>query len=195
MSDEFRHIDEDELRDPAIARVVAYARGAAQVRADFADRVLAEIRSGELAAVPAPRPVGEPRWRRLALAAGIGALMLGSAWIGRQTAPSAPAESIAAAPAAPAIADGSVVRFVVAAPGAERVALVGDFNAWNIEATPLSAAEEDGVWTVTVPLAAGRHEYAFVVDGERWLPDPNAPPAGTADFGPANSVVTVVGQT
>ena len=194
MSDEFRHIDEDELRDPAIARVVAYARGAAQVRADFADRVLAEIRSGDLAAVPAPRTGSEPRWRRLAIAAGVGALMLGSAWIGRQTVPS-PGEPVAAMPAAPAIADGSVVRFVVAAPGAERVALVGDFNAWNIEATPLRASEEDGVWTVTVPLSAGRHEYAFVVDGERWLPDPNAPPAGTADFGPANSVVTVMGQT
>ena len=194
MADEIRTSDEDELRDPAIARVVAYARVPAQVRADFADRVLAEIRAGALATVPIRR-IGEPhRVSRLALAAGIGALMLGSAWIGRQTAPE-PSESAATVAPAPAIAEGSVVRFVVSAPGASTVALVGDFNAWNVGATPLVATESDGVWTVTVPLPAGRHEYAFVVDGARWLPDPNAPPSGTSDFGPANSVITVMGQT
>ena len=80
-------------------------------------------------------------------------------------------------------------------PAGQTVALVGDFNSWNVGATPLEATERDGIWTVTVPLPAGRHEYAFVVDGVRWMPDPNAPRAGTADFGPANSVVTVTDQT
>lgn len=192
MTDEFR-TDENELRDPAIARVVAYARVPAQVRADFADRVLAEIRAGALATIPVRRTGERRRVSRLALAAGIAALMLGSGWIGRQTAPRSP--DAAAVSAAPTIADGSVVRFVIAAPGASTVSLVGDFNAWNVRATPLEATENEGIWTVTVPLPAGRHEYAFVVDGELWLPDPNAPAAGTADFGPANSVVTVTGQT
>ena len=190
MSDEFRTTDEEQLRDPAIARVVAYARVPAQVRADFADRVLAEIRAGALAAIPARRSGERRHVSRLALAA----LMLGSAWAGRMTAPRS-ADTVSLAPAAPTIADGSVVRFVIAAPGASTVALVGDFNAWNVGATPLQATEREGVWTVTVPLPAGRHEYAFVVDGVRWLSDPNAPRAGTADFGPANSVVTVTGRT
>ncbi|HEU4830495.1 MAG TPA: isoamylase early set domain-containing protein [Gemmatimonadales bacterium] len=194
MSDEIPTGDEAQLRDPAIARVVAYARVPAQVRADFADRVLADIRAGALAVVPVRRSGERRRVSRLALAAGIAALMLGSAWAGRMTAPRS-AEPAALAPAAPTIADGSVVRFVIAAPGASTVALVGDFNAWNVGATPLQATEREGVWTVTVPLPAGRHEYAFVVDGVRWLSDPNAPRAGTADFGPANSVVTVTGQT
>ena len=193
MADDLR-TDDDDLRDPAIARVVAYARVPAQVRADFADRVLAEIRAGALATIPVRRAGERRRVSRLALAAGIAALMLGSGWIGRQTAPRSP-ESAAVSPTAPTTADGSVVRFVIAAPGASTVSLVGDFNAWNVRATPLEATEKEGVWTVTVPLPAGRHEYAFVVDGVRWLPDPNAPPAGTADFGPANSVVTVTGQT
>lgn len=193
MSDEYRTTDEDQLRDPAIARVVAYARVPAQVRADFADRVLADIRAGALAAIPIRRS-GDRRRVRLALAAGVAALMIGSAWAGRITAPRS-AEPVALAPAAPMIADGSVVRFVIAAPGASTVALVGDFNAWNVGATPLEATEREGLWTVTVPLPAGRHEYAFVVDGVRWVSDPNAPRAGTADFGPANSVVTVTGQT
>lgn len=193
MSDEIHMDDEDHVRDPAIARVVAYARIPAQVRADFADRVLAEIRAGALATIPIRRAGESHRMSRLALAAGIGALMLGSGWIGRQTAPGS-VESGAAVTQPRAIAEGSV-RFVVSAPGASTVALVGDFNEWSVGATPLAATESEGVWTVTVPLPAGRHEYAFVVDGARWLPDPNAPPAGTADFGPANSVITVMGQT
>ena len=193
MTDEMRMSDDDELRDPAIARVVAYARVPAQVRADFADRVLAQIRSGALTAIPVRRAAERRQTRHLALAAGIAALMIGSAWIGRVTAPAPGTSSTLAA--APSIADGSVVRFVIEAPGASTVALVGDFNAWNVGATPLEATEREGIWTVTVPLPAGRHEYAFVVDGVRWMPDPNAPRAGTADFGPANSVVTVTGQT
>lgn len=193
MTDEIRMSDDDELRDPAIARVVAYARVPAQVRADFADRVLAQIRSGAVAAIPVRRVADRRQTRHLALAAGIAALMIGSAWIGRVTAPAPETSSMPAT--APSIADGSVVRFVIEAPGASTVALVGDFNAWNVGATPLEATEREGIWTVTVPLPAGRHEYAFVVDGVRWMPDPSAPRAGTSDFGPANSVVTVTGQT
>ena len=194
MSDEIRTSEDEALHDPAIARVIAYARVPAQVRADFADRVLEQIRAGALAAIPVRRAGDRRRVRHLALAAGIAALMAGSAWIGRVTAPTSDAP-VAALPAAPTIAEGSVVRFVIQAPGASTVSLVGDFNAWNVGATPLEATEREGIWTVTVPLPAGRHEYAFVVDGVRWMPDPNAPSAGTADFGPANSVVTVTDQT
>lgn len=86
------------------------------------------------------------------------------------------------------------VRFVLAAPGAQSVALVGSFNDWDPAATPLQPAPSGGVWTVEVPLAPGRHEYAYVVDGVRWLADPTAPTA-TGDFGPPNSVVTVAGRS
>ena len=86
------------------------------------------------------------------------------------------------------------VRFVIAAPEARSVALVGSFNDWDPAATPLQPAPSGGVWTVEVPLAPGRHEYAFVVDGSRWLADPTAP-AAAADFGPPNSVVTVAGRS
>lgn len=83
------------------------------------------------------------------------------------------------------------VRFVFTAPGAARVSLVGDFNDWDDSATPLHRTMADGVWTVSVPLDAGRHEYAFVVDGNEWKPDPAAPLAPRSDFGAPNSVVTV----
>jgi hypothetical protein len=133
----------------------------------------------------------------LAAAAGIAGVLLGGIWAGRRSAVTSLADrsvtTSIAAPAPPAGAGDAVrsVRFEVAAPGAAQVALVGDFNDWNPAATPLRASRHNGVWSVTVPIAPGRHEYAFVVDGERWIPDPHAPRAAAADFGSANSVVTV----
>jgi hypothetical protein len=82
-------------------------------------------------------------------------------------------------------------QFVLAAPGASRVALVGDFNAWDTAATPLVRVPSSGIWTVTVPLAPGRHTYAFMVDGTAWTLDPRAPTAQDPDFGTPSSVVLV----
>jgi 1,4-alpha-glucan branching enzyme len=82
------------------------------------------------------------------------------------------------------------VRFGLRAPEARRVALVGDFNRWDPVATPL-ARTADG-WEVEVALTPGRHAYAFVVDGARWVLDPAAQRERDPDFGQARSV-TVVG--
>ncbi|HEU4628847.1 MAG TPA: isoamylase early set domain-containing protein [Gemmatimonadaceae bacterium] len=84
-----------------------------------------------------------------------------------------------------------VVTFVLVAPEAQRVALVGDFNDWQVGATQLRPTQSGRMWSVDVPLTPGRHRYAFVVDGEKWLPDPAAPRAPGPDFGTPNSVVTV----
>jgi 1,4-alpha-glucan branching enzyme len=83
------------------------------------------------------------------------------------------------------------VQFVAVAPGATSVTLVGDFNDWNVAATPMHAASEDGIWSVSLPLPPGRYRYAFLVDGTRWMADPAAPAAADSDFGSTNSVVTV----
>ena len=61
-----------------------------------------------------------------------------------------------------------LVRFILVAPAASRVALAGDFNRWSSRATPL-AAESTGVWTVAVTLSPGRHRYAYVVDDTQWI--------------------------
>lgn len=90
-----------------------------------------------------------------------------------------------------AAAEAQWVRFVFTAPEAAQVSLVGDFNNWDPAATPLHATSAEGVWSVSVPLPAGRHDYAFVVNGQDWKPDPAAPPAARSDFGTPNSVVTV----
>lgn len=88
-------------------------------------------------------------------------------------------------------ADGrSVIRFVLVAPGAKRVNLVGDFNSWDATATPLVASSDGTTWLVEMTLAAGRHLYAFVVDGDI-VADPSAPRVVDRDFGVQNSVVLV----
>ncbi|MBC7791502.1 MAG: isoamylase early set domain-containing protein [Anaerolineae bacterium] len=83
------------------------------------------------------------------------------------------------------------VQFVLVASAASRVAIVGDFNDWNASVTPLRQESRAGLWSVVVPLEPGRHQYAFVVDGKRWLADPSAPRAGDDDFGTPSSVITV----
>ena len=84
-----------------------------------------------------------------------------------------------------------IVQFVLVAPSASRVALVGDFNNWDAAATPLREASAEGVWSVTLPLTPGRHIYAFVVDDSKWVPDPSAARAPEDDFGVPNSVIVV----
>jgi hypothetical protein len=84
----------------------------------------------------------------------------------------------------------TVVKFVFLAPQAATVSLVGDFNGWDASKVPMVRTPNSGLWTVTLPLTAGRHLYQFVVDGT-WIPDPSAPIAGDDGFGHANSVKLV----
>jgi hypothetical protein len=109
----------------------------------------------------------------------------------------APALAIAAAlviwlrPTAPAPTAALVtVRFVLVAPDAKQVSLAGTFNQWDAQVTPLVRTGATGVWTATLTLPAGQHQYAFVVDGVRWVPDPGAP-AVDDGFGRRNSVLTL----
>lgn len=82
------------------------------------------------------------------------------------------------------------VRFELYAPRASRVALAGSFNRWNPAATPLVRVGPDGMWTVTLALPSGQHQYGFIVDGRNWVPDPAAPTVDDG-FGRRNSVVSV----
>jgi hypothetical protein len=84
-------------------------------------------------------------------------------------------------------------QFVLVAPQAATVALVGDFNDWDPQRTRMRAASR-GMWTAVVPLAPGRHRYAFLVNGVDWVADPSAPTAADNEFGAPSSVVTVVGS-
>jgi 1,4-alpha-glucan branching enzyme len=50
------------------------------------------------------------------------------------------------------------------------VFLAGSFNDWSPTATPMKK-DVDGDWIASLPLARGRYEYKFVVDGE-WCYEP-----------------------
>jgi AMP-activated protein kinase-like protein len=67
---------------------------------------------------------------------------------------------------------------------ASRVQLAGTFTNWEPRYDLRESAP--GIWTVTVPLTQGVHDYSFVVDGRRWVPDPAAPQIGDG-FGGTNS--------
>ena len=72
---------------------------------------------------------------------------------------------------------------------ASRVQLAGTFTNWE----PRYELRESvpGVWTITVPMTNGVHDYAFVVDGQQWVPDPHAPQIGDG-FGGINSRLSLL---
>src|SRR5215471_15300381 len=57
------------------------------------------------------------------------------------------------------------INFFYAAPEAQSVCLIGDFNDWNPKSLPMQR-RVDGWWFLQVPLTHGYHQYLFVVDGK-----------------------------
>lgn len=206
-----------ELRQPVLLDEGLDERVMALVAAEVGPR---RETTGEWKVVPHGRAAGATtgplvrawRWLRrprlvsisplggLAAAAGMAALILVVGHDADGVGGDAAGASLAAAPSVvraseqPAAGVGDtlrIVQFVLVAPGARSVAVVGDFNDWQEGITPLRASAAGRVWSVEVPLRTGRHRYAFVVDGEEWVPDPTAPRAPGDDFGVPSSVVTV----
>ena len=125
----------------------------------------------------------------IAIAAGISAIIaLSAVAVGSRIA--ARSQPSAIAQASPARDTVQLVRFVFVDSGASSVALVGDFNEWTRGATELKPSGAPGVWSVSVALTPGRHEYAFIVNGTRWVADPLAVKSSD-DFGTESSVIRV----
>jgi hypothetical protein len=83
------------------------------------------------------------------------------------------------------------VVFTVHVNDAREVALIGSFNNWQGHKHKLTPSDEAGKWTISVPLEQGTHEYAFVVDGVRIIPDPVSLIYKDDGFGNLNSVILV----
>lgn len=172
-----------EYEDELVTRVAAELRRPVQLDPALDARVMAEVRSQ-----PKRRPAWLLRPRTfsvtplglLARAAVLAAIVTGATLTVSRWRPAPEGASAAAG-----------TSFVLYAPGAHTVALVGDFNGWDKAATRLQPTGSSGAWVVTVPLAPGRYRYAFLIDGTRWLADPGAPRAPDDDFGTPNSVLTV----
>ena len=116
-------------------------------------------------------------WGGVTLAAAAALVLMLVKPVSRQADPAAP-DTVARA-----------IVFEIDAPGAHRVALVGDFNAWDASAHPMTASA--GRWELSVPLTPGRYTYAFIVDGDNWRADPTASLASADDFSRPSSVVVI----
>jgi 1,4-alpha-glucan branching enzyme len=75
-------------------------------------------------------------------------------------------------------------------PSAEKVELAGSFNDWLPETTPMQKNSQ-GDWSVSLRLQPGTYQYQFVIDGQRWNPDPHAIRTVDDGFGQRNSVLII----
>jgi hypothetical protein len=87
--------------------------------------------------------------------------------------------------------DQILVTFELHAPQAQSVELIGSFNDWTRGTVHLSGPDASGHWAVTIPLPSGRHEYQFLVDGERLVADPKALLYRPDGFGQNNAVLDI----
>jgi anti-sigma-K factor RskA len=71
------------------------------------------------------------------------------------------------------------------------IAVVGDFNDWDPTRNLLADENNDGIWTVTLKLEPGRYEYMFILDGQKWVPDPSAYRYVSDGFGNKNAVLEI----
>lgn len=156
--------DEAEPRlEPWLAEAVATLREPVALGPGYLERALASL--------PATAPARRYRFL-VALPLGAAAVLAVAVGLGQRDA----------------VREGRLpVEFSVAVPGS-RVTLVGDFNDWNPAANRLE--RRGRTWNVTLRLPPGRYRYAYLVDGERWLPDPSLP-AAPDDFGTPTSVITI----
>lgn len=76
-------------------------------------------------------------------------------------------------------------------PEARTVAVIGSFNGWQPQGCTLKSADGEAHWTITLMLPTGRYEYAFVVDGEKIIPDPGAGLREDDGFGNQNAILFV----
>ena len=182
--------------DDLIDRVATSLRREQMVlAADFDERVMREVRVASPDATRRgvwrwmlqPRSVSVSPLGALALAAGLaGVVALAARQDEGPVATSIQAPPVAVTP----VGTQQMTKFVFVAPSASQVHIVGDFNDWDSEASPLQRMDK-GVWTITIPLAPGRYQYTFVIDGTSWVADPGAPRTLEDDFGRPNSIITV----
>ncbi len=83
------------------------------------------------------------------------------------------------------------VVLALKAPDARSVAVIGSFNGWRAQDCERRTFDGETHWAVTLLLPSGRHEYAFVVDGERFVPDPGAGFHEEDGFGNQNAVLFI----
>jgi len=90
----------------------------------------------------------------------------------------------------PRIENGRLM-FVFHDDSANSVSVAGDFNGWSHVATPLKR-NELGLWFTEIEVQrAGRFEYKFIINGQRWLEDPSNGMKTPDNYGGLNSVLVI----
>ncbi len=79
------------------------------------------------------------------------------------------------------------VTFSVRAEPGSKVYLAGSFNNWDPTVKEMSDKKGEGIFTATLILPAGAHQYKFVIDGT-WCADPECADWVQNDHGTLNSV-------
>lgn len=196
----------DDDFDPFIAGIAHELRRPVALDARFDERVMAalEPRVLSLSAARTSRP-----WYRrtfafsitqvagLAAAAALVGIVSMKAFVPTPAAApeiaTQPARDLALQPVSDVERDPNapqMQQFLLIAPSAKSVSLVGDFSDWDDSRFQMERVSDDGAWSITIPLVPGRYEYQFEVDGSQRVNDPTRPQT-SSEFGSANSVVTV----
>lgn len=83
---------------------------------------------------------------------------------------------------------------VEAAPEATSVAIVGEFNDWNVEkAIPMKKQKKNGVFKAIVELESGKeYQFRYLINGETWENDFEADAYAPTPFGVENSVISAL---
>jgi hypothetical protein len=80
----------------------------------------------------------------------------------------------------------------IAAPEANSVFIVGEFNDWNIYASPMKKLK-NGNSTITLTLQAGRdYQFRYLIDESRWENDWNADKYVKGPFGDSDNSVIIL---
>ncbi|MEX2110862.1 MAG: glycogen-binding domain-containing protein [Gemmatimonadaceae bacterium] len=197
--------DPQEAEDAAfLERVARPLRSAESLDDTFEQRLMEKVRREASALYPERARTQASWWRRerivrlsplsgLAAAAGLAGIIalasLGGSNRSRSDSVLAFEERSAAQTA---IRSDTVhlVQFVFVDSGASSVEIVGDFNAWTKGVNRLERSGAPGVWTISIDLGPGLHEYAFIIDGSHWIADPLAAKSSD-DFGTESAVINV----
>jgi 1,4-alpha-glucan branching enzyme len=73
---------------------------------------------------------------------------------------------------------------------AETVAVLGEFNGWDVKSSFPLKKQKDGSFKTTLALESGKeYQYRFIINGEQWENAWDAPKYVSTPFGVDNSVV------
>ena len=177
VDDDFEHRVAEALRAPTPASV------------DARRRIMDRVRRLDAGSRPRPARIfprsGNVRTSLIgaALAAGMGSLGVLPSLVhgGRVGQPAARVSAVIGDSVGATLRDTiRLVRLMFFDSAARDVAVVGTFNGWRPDSTPLAHEPGTGEWSATILMRDGEHRYAFVVDGTRWAVDPAAPRARDA---------------